>query len=102
MPDQLGQVVSADDNRAVVRARHLTWDGRKLGLGSERAEVVRLTEGGRGFVADLRPGEWLTLHWGWVCDRLSDDELGYLQRSTDWQLAVTNARLARNLVRMSW
>jgi hypothetical protein len=91
-----GHVVSADDGRAVVRARHLTWDGRALGLGAERAEVVRLTEGGRGFVADLRPGEWLALHWGWVCDRLTDDELGQLQRSTGWQLAVTNARLARD------
>jgi hypothetical protein len=95
-----GQVVSADDDRAVVRARHLTWDGRALGLGAERVEVVRLTEDGRGFVADPRPGEWLALHWGWACDRLSDDELAYLQRSTDWQLAATNARLARNLATM--
>jgi hypothetical protein len=52
-------------------------------------------------VAGIRAVEWLALHWGWVCDRLSDDELGDLQRSTDWQLAATNGRLARNLARMS-
>jgi hypothetical protein len=91
-----GRIVSTRDDRAVVRARSLTWDSRQLGLGPEREESVRLTEGGRGFVSQPRPGEWVAVHWGWVADRLTDTELGYLRRWTNWQLTATNARLARD------
>lgn len=90
-----GLVVAADDDRAVVRTRRLTWDGRALGVGAEHEEAVRLTEAGRGFVDAPQPGEWLAVHWDWACERLTDDEVGRLRHWTDWQLAVTNARLAR-------
>lgn len=88
------RIQSVHGDRAVVRASSLTWDSRQLGLGPERDEVVQLTEGGRGFVGDPRPGEWVAVHWGWVSDRLTDIDVGYLRRWTDWQLAATNTRLA--------
>ncbi len=88
------RIRSVQGDRAVVRASSLTWDSRQLGLGPERDEVVQLTEGGRGFVGDPRPGEWMAVHWGWVSDRLTDTDAGYLRRWTDWQLAATNTRLA--------
>lgn len=92
-----GQVISVHGDRAVVRASRLTWDSRQLSLGPEREETVRLTEGVRGFVKQPRPGEWLALHWDWVCDRLTDTELSYLRRWTDWQLTVTSTRLAADV-----
>jgi hypothetical protein len=92
-----GEVVSTRDDRAIVRASRLVWDSRQLSLGPAGEEEVRLTERGRGFVDWPRPGEWLALHWGWVCDRLTESELDYLRRWTSWQLAATNARLACDL-----
>jgi Family of unknown function (DUF6390) len=92
-----GQVVAASGDHAVVRASSLTWDSRQLGLGQEHEETVRLTEGGRGFVSQPRPGEWVAVHWGWVSDRLTETDLSYLRRCTDWQLTATNARLAADL-----
>jgi Family of unknown function (DUF6390) len=90
-----GQVVTADGDRAVVRASRLTWDSRQLALGPPAEEEVRLADHGRGFVAGPAPGEWLALHWSWACDRLTEGELGYLRQGTSWQLAASNARLAR-------
>jgi len=89
-----GQVVATRGSRAVVRASGLTWDRGRLSLGREREETVQLTEGGRSFVPHPRPGEWVALHWDWVSDRLTDIEAGYLRQWTDWQLTVTNKRLA--------
>ncbi len=39
-------------------------------MGSE-LEVVTSGLGGVGPAAGLQPGEWVGLHWGWVCDRLT-------------------------------
>ena len=89
------RVSSVEAGRATVRGRHLTWDGRALGLGQEVEESVRLTEDGRAFVTDLSPGDWLAVHWDLACERLTVDELWQLRRWTDWQLAATNGRLAR-------
>ena len=89
-----GQIVSVHGDRAIVRACHLIWDSGQLGLGPERDEAVGLARGGRGFVAQPRPGEWVALHWDWVCDRLTETDASCLRRWTDWQLMATNTRLA--------
>jgi hypothetical protein len=90
-----GRVTSVDGGQAVVRGRRLAWDSRALRLGEEADGPVRLIDAGRAFVTDVSPGDWLAVHWDLACDRLAADELGQLQRWTDWQLAATNARLAR-------
>jgi hypothetical protein len=86
-----GEVVSADGASAAVATRRLTWDGSQLALGPERVETVRLDA--RGFVPDVQPGDCLSLHWDWACDKLHSAELSYLRRWTDWQLDMTNTRL---------
>lgn len=89
-----GQVIASSDGQVSVRCRRLTWDGCQLGLGPPGVEQVRLAIDGRGFVGEPVAGQWLALHWDWVCDRLTDTERAELQRWTGWQLRVTNARLA--------
>ena len=66
-----------------------------LRLGEEIEERVRLTEDGRAFVTGVSPGDWLAVHWDLAGERLAADDLWQLRRWTDWQLAATNARLAR-------
>jgi hypothetical protein len=90
-----GRAVRVDGERVLVRTRRLTWDGGRLGLAAAAVESVRLSAGGRSFVPDAAPGDWLALHWDSVCERLGPDELTYLRRETSRQLRVTNARLAR-------
>jgi hypothetical protein len=90
-----GQVIDSQDGQVRVRCRRLTWDGCQLGLGRPGIERVRLAIDGRGFVREPVAGQWLALHWDWVCDRLSDAQRSDLQRRTGWQLRATNARLAR-------
>jgi hypothetical protein len=93
-----GEVLAADGDQVVVRSRRLTWDGCQLGLAAATEERVRLRSNGRGFVDRPVPGEWLALHWDWVCDRLTFAERAELQRRTGWQLRATNARLERERV----
>ncbi len=90
-----GQVQAVEPEHVTVRSRRLTWDGCQLGLAAPAEERVRLRTAGRGFVDDPVRGDWLALHWDWVCDRLDAAERADLQHWTGWQLRATNARLAR-------
>lgn len=92
-----GQVVAADGEQVRVRCRRLTWDGHALALGAAAEESARLAIGGRGLLTEPPlPGQWLALHWGWVCEQLDEPTVAELRRRTSWQLDVTNRRLARS------
>jgi hypothetical protein len=64
-------------------------DGR-LRLGAPRLETIRRSLDGRAFVGDLAPGEVVSIHWDWACDRLDRRQLAALIGSTRHQLELTN------------
>jgi Family of unknown function (DUF6390) len=89
-----GHVVAVRPGTVTVRSEPLTWDGRNLRLGSPTVARVRCSVDGKGFVQGLRPGDWVALHWDWVCDRLTATQLRRLRGYTLRQLRVTNAASA--------
>ncbi|MFN2419619.1 MAG: DUF6390 family protein [Candidatus Limnocylindria bacterium] len=89
-----GKVVAVDGDQVTVASRPLTFDGTLLSLGEYQTETVTAAFGGIGFIGDLHPGEWISMHWGWVCDRLSRRQLTNLRRFTLLQLDITNRRVA--------
>ena len=91
-----GQVVSTDGDQVTVLSRPLTYDGTDIGLGERRTETARRSVDGLGFLDAFRPGDWVSLHWGWVCDRLSRRQLHLLQRSTLRQFEITNRRVVHS------
>ncbi len=42
-------------------------------------------------MTDLVPGDVVSLHWDWVCDRLSPTGLGWLRYCTERNLAAVNS-----------
>lgn len=89
-----GRVDMVDGETAVVSSRPLTWDGRRLGLGPPRQETVMVAVGGLGLAEPLRMGDWVSMHWNWVCDRLDPRRLADLKRFSNRQLEITNEDLA--------
>lgn len=88
-----GQVVTCERDQVVVRSRPLHYDGRRLFLAEPELETATCALDGAGLVTDLHPGEWVGLHWGWVCDRLTLHQLTELRRFTLRQLDITNERV---------
>lgn len=88
-----GEVVAVSGDSAVVDSQPLLWDGRRLFLGAPVAESVRVGIDGRTLLPDLRPGDTVSLHWDWVCDRLTPRQLAHLERFTERQLTITNERV---------
>lgn len=89
-----GSVEAVEAGTAIVRSRPLTWDGRRLDLGPPRPETVDFAVGSLGFGVPLRRGDWVSMHWGWACDRLDARQLRDLKRFSARQLKMTNEELA--------
>ncbi|MGV8967527.1 MAG: DUF6390 family protein [Cellulomonas sp.] len=86
-----GRVIDVVDDRAVVRSRPLQWDGHRLREGPSVVEQVITSVDGLGLAGPLRPGDWCSLHWDWVCERLSPSRLAALRYRSARQLAAVNS-----------
>lgn len=85
-----GRVIDAVGDRLLVEAMPLEMVDGRLRLGAPRPESIRRSLDGRAFVTDVEPGDVVSIHWDWACDRLDHRQLGALVRSTRRQLAITN------------
>ncbi len=86
-----GTVVSAEGDVVTVRNRVLTFEGHRLALGEERVEQVRAGSHGVQLVRGLCPGDTVSLHWDWVCDRLHPAAARSLRRTTARTLRAVNS-----------
>ncbi len=86
-----GRVESVAGDMVAVASRALAFDGSRLGLGPVRVEQARRSLNGVGMVGDLRPGDDVSLHWDWVCDRLPPSALAWLRYCTARNLDAVNS-----------
>lgn len=85
-----GTVLAVDGTGVRVESRRLARDGAALVLGPPTEEHVARTH----VQVPVAPGDVVALHWEYLCDRLDEDRVADLERSTDAQLAATTRRLA--------
>ena len=85
-----GRVEEVRGGDAVVRSRPLVWDDGRLGYGVPRAETVTWAIGGEGVVERLQVGEWVSMHWNWICDHLDEPQRDALERFSALSLAAVN------------
>jgi hypothetical protein len=86
-----GRVEAVSGDLVTVTSRALTFDGSRLALGPNRVEQARRSLDGIGLSVDLRPGDVVSLHWDWVCDRLSPVALSWLRYCTVRNLDAVNS-----------
>jgi hypothetical protein len=85
-----GKVLAVQGDQVVVESEPMTWDGRRLDIGPAATETAVRSVGGVGMLDDLRVGDWVSLHWEWVCDRLSERQVGRLRAYTLRHLRIVN------------
>lgn len=98
------QVVELSAGRVTVESRPLIYDGGRLALGPAVRDVTNgsvtnaaVTNGsadGAGRVDDLGVGDWVAVHWDWICDRLTEGQMDALRRYTTHHLEIVNDRTA--------
>lgn len=87
------RVVGLDRGELVVDRQPLLLSAGKLTLGApQRERVVRQVDG-RGFADTAEVGDWVSVHWGWVCEVLTERQRANLERYTRYHLAIANQTL---------
>ncbi len=88
-----GRVATIAGSELVVERQRLILVEGKLRLGPpETARVVRQIEG-RGFVDAAVAGDWVSLHWDWVCEVLTPRQQANLARFTHDHIRIANLTL---------
>jgi hypothetical protein len=88
-----GRVLDRDGDSLVVSAVPLELREGKLRLGAPRVQRIRGWLDGAGFVEDVAPGDVVSIHWDWGCERLDGARLEQLRRSTAAELRIANATI---------
>lgn len=88
-----GRVIADTGEQVVVESRPLVWDGLQLALGGPRQETAIRGFDGVDLLDRLTPGDWVSLHWEWVCDRLTPAQLVALRHYSAYHLGLVNQRL---------
>jgi len=85
-----GRVLEQDGDWLVVSAVPLELANGQLALAPPRVERVRGWRDGAGFVDRVEPGDVVSLHWDWACERLDARRLATLMTWTARELAIAN------------
>ncbi len=85
-----GQVKRVEGPELVVDRQSLVLRDGKLALAEAQPERAVRQVDGRGFADQAQPGDWVSLHWGWVCEVLTDRQRANLERYTCYHLGIAN------------
>ncbi len=89
-----GRVTDVAGDHVTVLSRPLEFVGSCLMLGAERPEVARRGVRGVALSEDLVVGDTVSLHWDWVCERLTPRSLAWLRACTWQNLKAVNGLAA--------
>jgi hypothetical protein len=70
--------------RVLVQRQPLVWSGSRLAFGEPVVDAVDSP-------FSVEPGDVVAVHWDWICERLDQRQLGWLQRVTSRQLTDLHA-----------
>jgi len=85
-----GKVVRKEGSELVVERPPLVLADGKLVLAQAVEERAVRQVDGRGFADSAAPGDWVSLHWGWVCEVITSVQQRNLARYTDDHIRLAN------------
>lgn len=85
-----GRIATSDKQQATsfsINSQKLVYEKGKLRLVPAMKEVININEklGER-----LKPGDWVSCHWGFLCDKLSEVAVKHLEGYTRHHLKLAN------------
>jgi hypothetical protein len=88
-----GRVQQVDGAEFLVARAPLALRGGRLALTDGVLERVTRQVDGHGFADEAQPGDWISIHWGWACEVLTERQRARLEASTRHSLAIANQTL---------
>lgn len=88
-----GTVARIHGDAVLVSYSPLVIREGRLALADPVERTVHRGIEGKGYLNDLRPGDNITMHWDWVCDRVSESAATQLKSETQRHLDLANMTL---------
>ncbi len=88
-----GIVENITGDMVSVRYEPVVLDNGKLALGTPTLREARRSAEGLSYLPDLKIGDAVSLHWGWVCDRLTPEQVTRLSAETNHHIDIANETL---------
>jgi hydrogenase maturation factor len=88
-----GRVVRVAGAELDIERQSLTLVDGKLALGAARVERAARQVEGRGFADAATVGDWVSVHWGWVCEVITARQQANLLYYTQDHLRLANQTL---------
>ncbi len=85
-----GQVEKTEGGGLVAKVRPLKAEAGRLKLGEPVSRRLAVDWTVSVWSGSIKPGDWISLHWNWVCDRLTPGQAASLQKWTDYNLRIAN------------
>ena len=85
-----GRVLERIGDQLIVSATRLELVEGQLRHGKPAPERVQAWRDATGFIDVPEPGDAVSIHWSWACDRLDARQLMNLVAWTDRQLLIAN------------
>lgn len=88
-----GRAISIEGSTLTAHVRPLQIHGHDLVLAAPERRTIKRQIEGRGFVDGAKPGDWISIHWGWACQILKPGQVAALERWTEYHLKLANQTL---------
>ena len=88
-----GRIKGIEGAEFIVEHQPLILESGKLKLGKLDDKRVLHQVGGKGFITSPRVGDFVSFHWDWACDILTERQVQNLKRYTKYHLDMANLML---------
>jgi len=85
-----GKVIEKKKNLLKVKTQEIVYKEGGLKLKDGVIKEVSWRMGDKSFVRDLKKGDLITMHWGWVCEKVNKKQVENLRKYTKWHLKLAN------------
>ena len=85
-----GRVISKGRSKLKLKTQRLVYEKGRLRLRRGVVKEVEWRLGDGELIKSLKKGDWVTMHWGWVCERVGKKQVKNLEKYTKWHLRLAN------------
>ena len=85
-----GEVVSKAKDKLKVKTQELVYIDGGLELKSGKLKEISWRIGDKELIKGLKKGDLITMHWGWVCEKVSKFQVRNLEYFTKYHLKLAN------------
>ena len=83
-----GRVMKSKSSKIYIETKQLSINNKELSLGKTRVKELMIDYNGKSFLNNLKVGDWVSFHWGFVCDVLTEQQVKnlefYTQKAIDF------------------